>query len=476
MSRRNRILIGIITLFCLSVGAMLYQVSSDLEIRYREAAEETMVDTAYLLANAIETDIQPNQSTINSVRLAQIFANIQTQRFAAQIYAVSKSQVDLRAYVTNNEGVVIYDSTGQNVGKDFSRWHDIGRTLAGQYGARTTPDVGNDMQTAVMYVAAPVRSAGKIVGVVSVGKPVAAQEALISAAQHKLTTVALITLAALLVLLMFVLVWLARPFGLTADIWRVIQQERHPARIWQGIKTLLQSAFSDMRDALAGRSYTEAYIQSLTHEIKSPLTAIRCAAELLNEPMSEQQRQRFTRNINEQVGRMQEMVDQLLALASVEKMRTLSHIQEVSLDCLLQELMTAFKPTATLRAVQIICVEASNISMKGDAFLLQRALSNLLANALDFSPANSQIIIQTAVKANKVTISVRDHGAGIPDYALNQVFDKFYSLPRPNSDHKSSGLGLAFVREIAQLHGGKATLENHPEGGAIATLVLPAST
>ena len=67
----------------------------------------------------------------------------------------------------------------------------------------------------------------------------------------------------------------------------------------------------------------------------------------------------------------------------------------------------------------------------------------------------------------------RDHGSGAPEYALTQVFDRFYSLPRTATGKKSSGLGLPLVREVARLHAGEADFANHPEGGALARLVLP---
>jgi two-component system, OmpR family, sensor histidine kinase CreC len=272
-------------------------------------------------------------------------------------------------------------------------------------------------------------------------------------------------------------VWLTRPFGIGADLQRIFQQEglRQPKRLWQRIKILIIGAFSDMRDALAGRSYTEEYVQNLTHEIKSPLTAIRAAAELLGEPMPEPQRLRFTQNITLQVQRMQEMVDRLLELASVEKMRTIEQPLRVDMLAVLHETISAVKPIADQRSIDMQLLATQHFYVLGDAFLLQRALSNLVSNALDFSPTNSQIIINVELIAGKNHITVRDHGPGVPDYALSHIFEKFYSLRRPNSDRKSSGLGLAFVREIAQLHGGQAYLENHPVGGAIASLVLPGS-
>jgi len=68
---------------------------------------------------------------------------------------------------------------------------------------------------------------------------------------------------------------------------------------------------------------------------------------------------------------------------------------------------------------------------------------------------------------------MRDHGPGLPDYAKARVFEKFFSLARPATGKRSTGLGLAFVREVAQLHAGSAKLTNHPDGGAVATLTLP---
>jgi two-component system, OmpR family, sensor histidine kinase CreC len=75
--------------------------------------------------------------------------------------------------------------------------------------------------------------------------------------------------------------------------------------------------------------------------------------------------------------------------------------------------------------------------------------------------------------ARTARIAVADQGPGIPDYAQEKVFEKFYSLARPHSNKKSTGLGLSFVREIASLHGGKAELQNGPAQGAVATLALP---
>ena len=109
----------------------------------------------------------------------------------------------------------------------------------------------------------------------------------------------------------------------------------------------------------------------------------------------------------------------------------------------------------------------------GDAFLLQRALANLVDNAIDFSPRGGRVTIEVVGHARSCDLVVRDPGPGIPEFAEGKVFEKFYSLARPATAKKSTGLGLSFVKEIADLHRGRATLKNQPGGGAVATLSLP---
>ncbi|MDP1610277.1 MAG: two-component system sensor histidine kinase CreC [Sulfuritalea sp.] len=474
MSRRNRIFLGILGLFALLVTLLLYRVATDLDPRYRESAEESLVDTAHLLAAFIETDMREHR--IDPTRLRAALDAVYARRFEARIFDIVKRQVDLRVYLTDANGTVLFDSTGESIGQDFRGWRDVGRALLGEYGARTTLSDPDNPRTAVMFVAAPIYDTGRIVGVVSVGKPVESQHKLVVTARQKLLYVGLITLVGFVLLLVVLLVWLARPFGLTTDVLRVMRQEgfRHPARLLRRLRTVSTAAFDDMRDALAGRSYTEEYVQTLTHELKSPLTAIRGAAELLREPMPDAQRLRFTANINEQVQRLQVLADRLLELAGLEKRHTLDDIQPVDVDSVVRDAIAAMEPAAQRKDVTLQLHSAASLRVEGDAFLLQQALVNLLANAIDFSPQGALIEMTASKTGRCVELSVLDHGPGVPDYALDRVFEKFYSLRRPDSGKKGTGLGLAFVREIAQLHGGKAYLANQPDGGAIAVLILPA--
>ncbi|HSB22397.1 MAG TPA: ATP-binding protein, partial [Burkholderiaceae bacterium] len=125
------------------------------------------------------------------------------------------------------------------------------------------------------------------------------------------------------------------------------------------------------------------------------------------------------------------------------------------------------------RRLRVQLRDGGDVTVDGDPLLLRRAVGNLLDNALDFSPDGGTVEIALARHGRRADVTIRDHGPGIPEFADAKVFEKFFSLARPHSKRKSTGLGLAFVRQIAQLHRGRVSLHNADGGGALATLSLP---
>ncbi len=114
-----------------------------------------------------------------------------------------------------------------------------------------------------------------------------------------------------------------------------------------------------------------------------------------------------------------------------------------------------------------------DLRVHGDAYLLRQALHNLIDNAVAFSAAGSVVELVAVADGQGVRLQVADRGAGVPEYARERVFERFYSLARPGSGRRSSGLGLPFVQEVARLHDGRASLEPRPSGGTMASLWLP---
>ena len=107
------------------------------------------------MATLIEQDVR--DGVLDTTRVEALFKSAYAREFEAQIFGINKTKVELRAYVTDRNGIVVFDSTGQSVGKDFSQWRDVRLTLQGEYGARTTPDIPGDNASSVMYMAAPMR-------------------------------------------------------------------------------------------------------------------------------------------------------------------------------------------------------------------------------------------------------------------------------------------------------------------------------
>lgn len=472
MSLRVRLLVVLLAIYCAGGYFLTAWTLDQVRPRYLESMEESLVDTSVLLASVVEAQLPEGAPDTRGLR--HIFESVRGRKFEAQIYTMSKTTVDLRVYMTDGEGRVVFDSAGREVGRDFSRWNDVARTLEGKYGARATYETRGDPDSLTFYVAAPIRFEGRIAGVLSVGKPTRAINELVAAAKEKIAIGAAVGGLALLVVMLAVLSWVISPLERLTAYARAVRDGK-PARAPSLPGRTLQelgTAFEEMRDALEGRQHVERYTQAFAHEVKAPLAAIRGSAELLGEEMPPDQRTKFLGNIRGEAARIQQIVDRLLELSSLEARKRLRQTERLETPALVAEVVQILAPACAAAGVKL-ATETAPAELRGERVLLREALVNLLQNALDFSPRGGAVRLVVSTGNNRVVFSVEDNGPGVPNYALARVFERFYSLPRPGSSRKSTGLGLALVREIAHLHGGGATLVNRPEGGARAEFWLP---
>ena len=469
-----RLFLGFFLIVGLAAFFVMRVFVDEVKPGVRQAMESTLVDTANVLAVMAAEDMKAGN--ITSGDFVRNLGQARKRDLRATVWNFPKRRIDYRITITDARGIVVYDSEGRDVGRDNSRWNDVYRTLRGEYGARSSPEAPGDTTRTVMHVAAPIRDGDQLIGVLTVAQPNASIDPFIEASQRSIMRQGawLIGLSALIGLL--ITWWLMRGINrLNRYAQAVSAGERvpppPPRRDEIGD---LGRAVEAMRQKLEGKAYVEQYVQSLTHEMKSPLAAIRGAAELLQEPLPEQDRQRFVQNIQTQELRLTETIDKLLALAEVEQHGWLQTRQLVSVAALMQEAGEGVSAKLAGADLQL-AVELHDpaASVRGDPFLLRQALSNLLDNAIAFSPAGGTITLASALENGLLEIRVSDQGPGIPDYAHERVFERFYSLARPATGLRSSGLGLPFVREVARLHGGAAGIRNLESGGAMATLRLP---
>lgn len=478
-----RIFVAFFVVVCLCIYFPLNRIATAINVHYREAVEDTLVDQANILAAIVEQQIADNGFADDDWQ--KIFSRVRSRPVDALIYKLHKKNVDSHIYITDKSGVLLFDSERpENVGANFIGWRDVALTLQGKYGARSSRVKQEDKATTKLYVAAPIRAGGEngeIVGVLAVVKPTTNIIYFVDGARANIGKSGLLTLAAAGLLSFLATIWLTRPIARLTAYAKAIRDGGDPSlpRLDGSEIGDLGEALAEMRETLEGKRYVEQYVQHLTHEIKSPLSAIRGAAELLGETadapeaMGPARRKRFIANIENQSRRIQEIVDRMLELAALESPGRHIADEEVSLKSLAQSVCAEKEPFLASRKLRIKTTVPENAVVRGDAFLLRLALSNLVQNAAEFSPESGLITVAATRGAAATQLTVSDQGPGIPEFAEQRVFEKFFSLQRPHTGQKSTGLGLNFVMQAAKLHGGTALLRNHTEGGAEAVLELP---
>ena len=431
---------------------MMGLVLRDVRLRYVESMRRTLGDTAAYMA-AFAAPASPAEDWTRKLSALPSSANL------------------LRVFACDGAGRVIFDSAGRDVGQIYD-WPMIGGgwMASENYTQPNVAEVSGELR-----VAARVRRGPEMLGWIGVGRPLASVTAGVRAARWRLLSYT----GAIALGMIVAGWWIAARLTHSLERLTVYAQNvrdgrmAHPPVSRAREIAELGRAFEEMRDALEGRQHVERYTQALAHEVKAPLAAIRGAAELMDEAMPVEQRQKFLANIRGESARIQQIVERLLELSSLEARKTLRQTEPIDLAGLLEDAANVLRPACATGRVKLTIADGGEGTLRGERVLLREALVNLLQNALEFSPAGGEVTVSAKGEAGRMLFSVEDHGPGVPDYALTRVFERFYSLPRPGTGRKSTGLGLALVREIAHLHGGDAALANRPEGGAKATFWVP---
>lgn len=433
----------------------------EVRLRYVETMRRTLNDTAALLAVLLESERDENVPPL------ELGATLRKN-----LPALQQAAETLRVYVTDRDGRVIFDANdNRDLGRDYTLRPEMVAYFSEAYGAPKNAGVVDGE----LRVMAPVQRDGTIIGFVGVARSFNSVTAAVLRARIRIAVAAL-SVAAVLVVAGW---WIASK--LTQSLERLTEyavavrngHSAKPPLSRAAEVAALTRAFEEMRVALEGKAYVERYTQALAHELKAPLTSIRGAAELLDEDMPRAERTRFIANLRSESDRLQLIVERLLELAALEARRDGATHDVVLLEKIVGEVARQSEVSAAKKNLTLRVSADGSWRVMGDEFLLMQALSNLVQNALEFTPAGGAITLGCREHGGRVLIAVEDTGPGVPDYAREKIFDRFYSLPRPDTGRKSSGLGLSIVREIARLHGGEVELANRPGGGARAMLSLP---
>jgi signal transduction histidine kinase/CHASE2 domain-containing sensor protein len=217
-------------------------------------------------------------------------------------------------------------------------------------------------------------------------------------------------------------------------------------------------------------------ISLVSHEMRTPLTAIQGMTELLaGYDVPAERRREMHLAINSEVKRLTRMITEYLDITRLESGATAVRRSPAKVDALIERLVLLLDPLAAPKRIRLFRQYPPDLpALIADPDLLSQAIENLVSNAIKYSPPDTEVRISASADESAVFIEVVDHGYGIPESDLERVFDKFYRVPRvEDAGTPGTGLGLSLVREIAELHGGSVSLASTVGEGSHFTLRIP---
>jgi signal transduction histidine kinase len=207
-------------------------------------------------------------------------------------------------------------------------------------------------------------------------------------------------------------------------------------------------------------------LRDVSHELRSPLARLRIALALA-ERAEPEQRDSYWPRLTRECDRLEALISEILVLARVDAEQ--AHAEPVDVNAVVNGVCKDAQLGAPEQVIRL--TETPGLSLPGWPTLVERAVDNLLRNALRFNPEGQPIEVNAERDGEHILLSVRDHGPGVAAEHLEQLGEPFFRAPGQTAP--GHGLGLAIARKAAERHGGALQLANHPQGGFVATLVLP---
>ena len=449
-----------------------------------ESAKSVMVEVSSLMSRVASQNNKNGEIDLETFE-SLIVNYLRSQRNTIDKNTAQKLE-NLAIYVTDKDGLLVLDSRGLTLGKDMREINEVESALSGvsdttniiveeTQGNRKTRGAVIEYFLKSRYLNAsnPIYGDnGEILGAVVVVAPL----------------IDLMGESYLLRFIFYIFV-ISLLFGflgsyrITRNINRI---QKYTSNLFSGEDVLmpdLNNQFNKLartiRDARADvelKDDVEQYIDTLAHELRTPITGIQLTAENLLSPMTDKQRKHFVENILESNKHMDLLVNRLLDLSRIERREALKNVELLNIKEIVSKVFKAPSREKMIddKDIKIDIQINSNASLKAEKILLEQAIGNIVNNSLDFSPKSGTITIKSSQTNAAISIIVLDDGPGIPPQVINKLFTRFFSVSRPDTGVRGNGLGLRFVRKIMKLHGGEVSLQNRfIHQGAEARLRFP---
>ena len=243
----------------------------------------------------------------------------------------------------------------------------------------------------------------------------------------------------------------------------------------------LSRSLNEMTEELYKRiNIAETFSSDLAHEIRNPLTSLKGASEILDDPLDGEKRKKLIKVISHDVERIERLITDYSQMLKDEASLSRAKMEKIDLSNVVNSVVEDFNSDLSNlnKNIEIKInrndLNGAKLNVLGVESKLEQIIANLLDNAVSFSPSNSKILVTYGIKKKQIQLNIEDEGSGFNEKNINKVFDRFYSN-RPEKFGEHSGLGLNIVKNIVELHGGSIMASNQPNGkkGARIEILLP---
>jgi two-component system sensor histidine kinase SenX3 len=256
------------------------------------------------------------------------------------------------------------------------------------------------------------------------------------------------------------------------------QPEAVHAEVRQLVESFILVDATDESESVRLEKTRRDFVANVSHELKTPVGALALLAEAVLDASDDQDEvRRFSAKIMQEATRLGTLVTELIALSRLQGAEKLPELSDTEIDVVINEALSRSKLAAESVNISITTDEPSGFVVPGDRSLLVTALTNLLDNAVAYSPPGSPVSVSRRLVDGHVEIAVTDRGIGIAEEQQIRVFERFYRVDKARSRATGgTGLGLAIVKHVAANHGGEVKLWSLPGTGSTFTLRIPAVT
>ncbi len=427
-------------------------------------------DYALSQGKIITEQVEPSFDNLSSEYTFQYVENL-VKRYSLEMNS--------RILLINKLGDVVLDTSDGLVGENYAKVKEIRMALDGNSDLQVYNSPNKKGK--ILYLGTPISNGKSTIGAVFMSMSVDRIFNKISKQLFRLMILSIACLFATAIIGFLFADVLSRPLENITYYVRDITKGIHNKRLdvnGNDEFTNLCNAFNIMVTKLDKvDEQRRAFVSNVSHELRTPMTSLKILSSSLldKEHWEEEKYREFLTDIDDEITRLNNLIDSLLELVNLEKEELDINYETTYVNYLIKNVIRKLLPLANYKNIDLEFTESEMITMDADVYKMQQCLINIIGNAIKYTPENGKVIIEFYnTKSGEVTIIVSDNGIGIPPERLENIFDRFYRVDKARSRSTGgNGLGLSIAQQIVHLHQGTIDVESEEGVGTTFTIKIP---